>query len=218
MKKKTDVDFLEVINLVHNYELNPVTREIYLHSHYSAGEDESGIEYRMSTQFIKNLNLLDQNNNKNILVHLQSPGGDWTHGMAMFDAVKATKSHVSILAYGEISSMSSIFFQSAPKRIMMPSCEFMIHRGSLSLDGVTTTVQSNAMWNKKTDDRMLKIYAERAINGAYFKTRNMNDSQVVAFIDKKIRKLGDWNLTAEEALHYGFCDGIFGSPGFEKLI
>jgi len=216
-KKKSSVDFLELVNQVHNYDLNPFNREIYLHSHYSGHDEESGIEYRMATQFIKNLHLLDQVGDDNILIHLHSPGGDWIHGMAIFDAIRVAQSSVNILAYGEVSSMSSVLFQAACKRVMMPSCEFMIHRGFLSLEGVATTVQSNAAWNKKTDMTMLQLYAGKAVDGPFFRQRDMSELQVVKFIDQKIRKLGDWNLSAEEAVYYGLADGVLGQPGYESL-
>jgi ATP-dependent protease ClpP protease subunit len=216
-KKRVQIDFSELVNQVHNYDLNSSTREIYLHSHYSSQDEESGVEYRMATQFIKNLYLLNRDSEDDILVHLQSPGGDWVHGMAIYDSIKASVSSVNILAYGEVSSMSSILFQAAHRRIMMPSCEFMIHRGFLSLEGVASTVQSNAAWNKKTDEMMLKIYAKRAVNGSFFRQKEMNELQTMKFIDQKIRKLGDWNLSAEEAVYYGLCDGVFGTDGFEDL-
>ena len=167
-KNSVEIDFLELVNHVHNYDLNLFNREIYLHSHYSGHDEESGIEYRMATQFVKNLHLLDQDSRESILIHLHSPGGDWIHGMAIFDAIKYSSSCINILAYGEVSSMSSVLFQAANKRIMMPSCEFMIHRGFLTLEGVATTVQSNAAWNKKTDMTMLRLYASRAVNGSFF--------------------------------------------------
>lgn len=217
MKKNKDeisLDFIEVINQAHNYDLNFLNREIYLHSHYSSNDEESGIEYRMATQFIKNLHLLDKNSHDNILIHLHSPGGDWIHGMAMYDSIECAKSKINIIAYGEVSSMSSVLFQAAHQRIMMPSCEFMIHRGFLSLEGVATTVQSNAAWNKKTDFRMLQIYAKKAVKGRFFRKRNMNENQTIKYIDKKIRKLGDWNLEAEESVYYGFADGVFGQIDF----
>lgn len=216
-KNNISIDFLELVNHVHNYDLNLLNREIYLHSHYSGHDEESGIEYRMATQFVKNIHLLDQDSQDGILIHLHSPGGDWIHGMAIFDAIKYSSSCVNILAYGEVSSMSSVLFQAANKRIMMPSCEFMIHRGFLTLEGVATTVQSNAAWNKKTDMTMLRLYASRAVNGSFFVKKGMDENHVVKFIDQKIRKLGDWNLSAEEAVYYGFCDGIFGSSGYDSL-
>lgn len=218
-RNKQQVDFLELVGQVHHNNLNPLNREIYLHSHYSSGsgDDEGGVEYRMATQFIKNVHLLDSVSNKNILVYLQSPGGDWGHGMAMFDAIKYANSKVIMVAYAEVSSMSSIIIQAAHKRIMMPNSEFMIHQGFLSLDGVATTVLSDALWNKKTDMVMLKAYTNRAINGKFFKEKNMSEEQVLKYIDRKIKKRGNWNLSAEETVFYGFADGIYGDKGFENF-
>jgi ATP-dependent protease ClpP protease subunit len=216
---KKKVDFVELLGQVHNYDVNLATREIYLHSHYGASgpDEESGVEFRMATTFVKNLHVLDQAGHESILIHLQSPGGDWGHGMAIYDAIHSSQSPIAILAHGEVSSMSGIIFQASQRRVMMPSCEMMIHRGFLSLDGVSSTVQANALWNKKTDLMMLQIYAARAIMGKYFKQANMTHQQVLRYIDRKIQKLGDWNLDAEQAVYYGFADGIFGDPGFETL-
>lgn len=216
-KKKVDPE--TALGQVHSYDVNLSTREIYLHSHYSASgpDEESGVEFRMATTFVKNLHILDQADDSTILIHLQSPGGDWNHGMAIYDAIQHTNSKVVILAHGEVSSMSGIIFQAAEHRIMMPNCELMIHRGFLSLDGVSTTVQANALWNRKTDWKMLQIYSERAINGPYFREREYDHDKVVSFIDKKIQRLGDWNLDAEEAVYHGFADGVFGQPGFETI-
>jgi ATP-dependent protease ClpP protease subunit len=216
-KKVPDLDFIELINQVHNNNLNVLSREIYIHSHYSSNDEDTGIEYKMATQFVKNLHLLNQISSDHILVHLQCPGGDWVHGMAMCDAIQSAPSPVNMLAYGEVSSMSSILFQVAKKRILMPSCEFMIHRGFLTLDGVSTTVQTNADWNKKTDLFMLGMYANKAIHGEFFQKKGMDLKQATKFIDQKIKKLGDWILSAEEAVYYGFADGVFGHKGFESL-
>jgi ATP-dependent protease ClpP protease subunit len=168
-RKKIDPE--AALSQAHNYDVNLLTREIYLHSHYSASgpDEESGVEFRMATTFVKNLHVLDVSGTGPILIHLQSPGGDWGHGMAIFDAIRHAESPVVIVAHGEVSSMSGIIFQAADRRIMMPNCELMIHRGFLTLDGVSTTVQANAIWNKKTDRKMLQIYAERAIKGKFFR-------------------------------------------------
>lgn len=216
---KNKVDYAELLGQVHNYDVNLSTREVYLHSHYSAGghDEEGGVEFRMATTFVKSLHILDQAGTGPILIHLQSPGGDWGHGMAIFDAIQAAKSPIVIIAHGEVSSMSGIIFEAAPRRVMMPNCELMIHRGFLTLDGVSSTVQANAVWNKKIDQRMLQIYAGRAIMGKFFRDKNMTDQQVLNFIDRKIQKVGDWNLDAEQAVQFGFADGIFGQPGFDTL-
>jgi len=212
-----EVDLIDYMNQVHNYDLNIVDREIYLHSHFGVGsdEEEAGIEYRMATQFIKNLHILNKVEQKGILIHFQTPGGDWICGMAIYDAIKLSKSPINILAYGEVASMGVIVLQAAKTRVMTPNCEVMVHRGFVTLEGNTSTVQSNAKWNLKINKRMLQILASRCVNGKYFKAKKMNEVQIMSYIDKRMSKLGDWNLSAEEAVFFGLADGIIGSRGFE---
>lgn len=222
MKKKKspepELDLIEFISQVHNYDLNIVEREIYLHSHFGmvGDEEEGGIEYRMSTQFIKNLHILNRIERRGILLHFQTPGGDWICGMAIYDAIKLSESPISILAYGEVASMGAVVLQAARKRVMTPNCEVMVHKGFVALEGNTSTVQSNAKWNLKINKRMLQILASRCVYGQYFQEKKMSEEQVMAYIDKKLNKLGDWNLDAEEAVYYGLADGIIGNAGFEK--
>ena len=64
---------------------------------------------------------------------------------------------------------------------------------------------------------MLQILASKCIHGKYFKDKNMNEVQVMSFIDKKMSRLGDWNLDAQEAVYYGMADAILGDPGFETI-
>lgn len=217
-RRTSEIDLIEFVGQVHNYDIDVVDREIYLHSHIGmSDEEEAGIEYRMATQFIKNLHLLNKVDQKNILIHFQSPGGDWICGMAIYDAINLSPAPITLLAYGEVASMGAVVFQAAKRRIMTPNCEVMVHKGFVSLEGSTSTVQSNAKWNLKINKRMLQILAARCINGKYFKEKNMNNAQVMTFIDKKMSRLGDWNLDAEEAVYYGMADAILGDKDFETI-
>ena len=91
--------------------------------------------YRMATTFIKNIRLLDQIKNEPIIIHMDSLGGNWGDGMAIYDAIKISRSHVTILVYGQAESMSSIILQAANKRITMPNAYFMCHYGSSASAG-----------------------------------------------------------------------------------
>ena len=55
------------------------------------------------------------------------------------------------------------------------------------------------------------------MNGRFFKNRGYTFSQTVAYINRKIRDKSDWYLSAEEAVDYGFADGILGEKGFETM-
>ena len=101
----------------HNYGCNLRTREIFLHNHFGNNDEENpGVEYKMSNTFIKNLRSLDQENNSDVLIHMQSVGGEWADGMAIFDAITMCRSKVNIIVYGQAESMSSIILQAADRR------------------------------------------------------------------------------------------------------
>jgi DNA polymerase III alpha subunit len=81
----------------------------------------------------------------------------------------------------------------------------------------TMAAKSAIDQNEKNCQRMLEIFAERAISGKYFKERKYSIRRTMTFIDQKIRQSGDWYLSAEEAVYYGFADGILGQKGFESI-
>lgn len=207
----------QLISEIHNHHINHLSREIYLHG-YLDSEDEPGVEYRMATSFVKNLHILDIQGSKNILVHMHTIGGNWSDGMAMFNAIQTSKSPITILAYAQASSMSGVVLQAADKRVMMPDCELMIHHGSMAIDDTTMAVKSAVDQNEKYCKRMLQIFAERAILGKYFKERKYSVKRAMTFIDQKIRHLGDWYLMPDEAIYYGFADGVYGEKGFDTQV
>jgi len=213
---KRNVSVEQLISEIHNHHINHLTREIYLHGHVDADE-EPGVDYRMATSFIKNLHILGLQNSQNILVHMHTIGGSWSDGMAMFNAMRLGKAPVTIMGYAQASSMSGIVFQAADRRVLMPDCELMIHHGSIAVDDTTMAVKSAVDQNEKSCRRMLQIFAEKAILGKYFKERKFSLKRAMTFIDQRIRQAGDWYLMPDEAVYYGFADGIFGEKGFETL-
>jgi len=41
--------------------------------------------------------------------------------------------------------------------------------------------------------------------------------EIARFIDKKLKDLTDWRLSAEEAVAYGFADGVLGKGRFKTI-
>lgn len=215
-KKATATE--QLINDIHTNNINHHSREIYLHGHMDGfDEEEPGVDYRMATKFTKNIHILESQNYKNILIHMHTIGGSWSDGMAMFNIIRLIRSPVTILSYAQASSMSGVLLQAADKRVLLPDCEIMIHHGSLSIDDNTMAVKSAIDQNEKYTKRMLQIFAQRAIMGKYFVDRNYGIKKTMNFIDGKIRHNCDWYLDAEEAIYYGFADGILGQKGFENI-
>lgn len=214
---KRSVSVEQLISEIHNHHINHLNREIYLHGYIEAEDEEPGVDYRMATSFIKNLHILSLQNSQNILVHMHTIGGNWSDGMAIFNAIKFAKAPITIIGYAQASSMSGIVFQAADKRVLMPDCDLMIHHGSIAVDDNTMAVKSAVDQNEKSCQRMLQIFAERAIFGKYFKDRKYSLKRTMTFIDQRIRQASDWYLSPEEAVHYGFADGILGEKGFETI-
>jgi pentatricopeptide repeat protein len=214
LNKKPD-EISQQIADIHERNLNFNTREIYLHSVYGSGE-EVGIDYRVATTFVKNIHLLEHYSRSNILVHAHTIGGDWNDGMMILHAMRLSKCVVNMIAYGQASSMSGIILQGADKRIMMPDCDFMIHHGSVYIEDSSRAAKEAVAWNEKACRRMLHIFAERAKTGKFFKERGDSIGKIKSYIDKKLQSKVDWYLTAEEAIYYGFADGILGEKGFER--
>jgi ATP-dependent Clp protease protease subunit len=205
------------VNQLHDYNIRIKTREIYLHPRIDS--DDGGVEYGMTTQFVKNLDLLANQNSRNILVRMQSPGGSWPDGVAVYDAIISSTAPVTILAYGYASSMTSVILQAADKRVLMPHTEFMVHFGHISDDNSYLNFVSGSDFLKVTTQRMLKLYAKRCIQGEHFKRRYkaITEEKVMQYIDRVIKERGDWFMTPEEAVYFGMADGILGEQGFETI-
>src|SRR5579859_2585533 len=106
---------------------------------YGAGADaaqEPGVEFAMANRFIRNINMCMRVNPETpLVIHMKTCGGDYTEGMAIFDAIKAFPWPVTILNYSHARSMSSLIFQAGNKRVMMPNSYFLFHDGTFGIEG-----------------------------------------------------------------------------------
>ena len=192
---------------IHSYGLDVKNREIFLQNKEEA--ENPGVDYRMSQTFLKNITVLERNGDEPITIYMQSEGGCWYSGMGIYDAIKQSRSKITIVAYNQVESMSSIIFQAADRRVLMPNCNFMCHFGSSELSGDFLSAQNFAMVDKLNMQNMVNIYADRCVKtGEYFKDRQDSLSKVKTYIKRKMKD-GDWYLTAEQAVFYGFADTVF---------
>jgi len=198
---------------LHNYGANIDTREIFLHNYYSSDDDNPGVEYKMSNNFLKNIRALEIKSASPIVIHMQSVGGEWSDGMAIYDAISMSRCHVTMIAYGQAESMSSIIFQAADKRFMTPNTYFMSHYGSTAAGGGYLDVQNWVKYEKYICDIMIDIYAGSCIGGKFFKEKygsSPDVDKVKTYLTRKL-KSGDWYINAEDAVYYGFADGVIDS-------
>ena len=216
---KKNVGSDEIIYDLHEYGINPSSREIFLHRYIHSDAEttgDCGIDHRMAVGFVKNLRFLDNQSNEPIIVHMQSRGGDWNDGIAIYDAIKVSVTPITIIAYAHARSMTSVILQAANMRILAPNCDVVIHQGWWgSEEDRVRGVMSQMEHEKRLQARMMEIYAERCRTGKFFEGQQRRT--VIDYINSQLKERTDWIMTAEEAIHYGFADGVLGQKGFDRI-
>ena len=194
------------------------TRELFLSSDLSDNDNEAMIDHRTANAFIRNLRILNHMSSDPILIHMITCGGDWNYGMAIYDAIKESASETVVLAHAHARSMSSIIPQAATWRVIMPSADFLIHGGTLSLPELNyQSAVSEVKWSEKNYEKMLDIYISRCRDGQFFKREVMDRKAIREWLKGKIAQKQEFYMTAREAVDYGFMDGVLGDEDFENI-
>lgn len=198
--------------LIHLTGLDIENRIIYLNGEDLVENSEPGVDYRMSSKFIKNINMLSNKHGVSdpITIHMNTIGGEWSYGMAIYDAIKSFNGKVTIIAHSWARSMSSIILQAAScrERKITKNSAFMVHFGTAEESGHYLSVKSSMEYQEKTEEIMLSIYAGRCKRGEFFMKNRFSETDTYNYILSQIEKKSDWWMTSQEALYYGFVDEI----------
>lgn len=149
------------IDRFYDYEVYAPTRTIYMGSVENDMEKgESGVDGAMAERVIKALHILDQKDEP-ITIIMNNVGGDWYHGMAIYDAIKNCKSHVTIKVFGYAMSMGGVILQAADHRVLAGNSRFMMHYGYAGWEGHAKTFQKWAKEFDKIDSDMEQLLLEK---------------------------------------------------------
>jgi ATP-dependent Clp protease protease subunit len=160
------------------------------------GGGDNEINAVAAEEVIKAFHLLGSTPDKPITVLLNSFGGCWFNGMAIYDTIKSCQCTVTGIVIGSAMSMGSIILQACDERIIYPNATVMIHDGYESMsDVLPKTFQNWAEYSKKTRQQMYRIYSERS-------------GKPPSFWKKKCA--ADMILSAQEAKAIGLVDKVFG--------
>ncbi len=144
---------------------------------------------------IDRLMYLDLQNNKEIQLIINSPGGYVTSGFAIYDTITNLKSPVSTICSGLAASMGSILLSVGKKgrRFIQPHARVMIHQPSGGARGQASNIEIQANEIIKTKELGARLLAE-------------NTGQSYERIIKDFNR--DYWMGAEESVAYGIVDGI----------
>ena len=142
------------------------------------------------------LYLEGQDNEKDISLYINSPGGSVTAGLAIYDTMQYIKCDVSTICMGMAASMGAFLLSSGAKGKLyaLPNSEIMIHQPSGGAQGQATEIDIVARHILRTREKLNKILAE-------------NTGKPIEQIARDTER--DNFLSAEEALDYGLVDKIF---------
>lgn len=139
---------------------------------------------------------------KPIYVMIDSPGGDVTTGLTLYDIMKYSRAPIyTICAAG--ASMATIVMQAATERLCLPHSRFMLHLPSGGFSGDADEIKTRSELLTSLKDELIDIYIDHGVTaGLVGKTSKEIRKKILIDINKE-----KW-LTTEQALTYGLVDRI----------
>jgi len=153
------------------------------------------IDDNLANSVVAQLLYLDSINHDDIYLYINSPGGDVTAGMAIYDTMNYIESDVSTICVGLAASMGAFLLLSGKKgkRIALENSEIMIHQPLGGARGQATEIKIAA-------ERILKI--KKKLNVIIAEKTNNTINKIEKDTDR------DYFMDAKEAKEYGIIDKI----------
>ena len=141
------------------------------------------------------LYLEGQDNEKDISLYINSPGGSVTAGLAIYDTIKYIKCDVSTICMGMAASMGAFLLSAGTKgkRLALPNSTIMIHQPSGGAQGQATDMRIHTEWILDVKKKLNQMLAEAT-------------GQPLEVIERDTER--DNFMTAQQALEYGLIDKI----------
>jgi ATP-dependent Clp protease protease subunit len=140
---------------------------------------------------------------KDIHMYINSPGGEITSGMAIYDTMNYIKCDVSTICIGMAASMGAFLLAGGTKgkSMALPNAEIMIHQPSGGSQGQATEIEIAAKHILKVRQNMNTIMAANT---------GRTVEEVAAATERD-----NW-LSAQEALDFGLIDSIVTARADDK--
>jgi ATP-dependent Clp protease protease subunit len=146
-----------------------------------------------------------EDNEKDIYLYINSPGGVVTAGMAIYDTMQYIKSDVSTICLGQAASMGALLLAAghAGKRFSLPNSRIMIHQPLGGAQGQATDIEIQAK-------EILRIKKE--INNILVHHTGQTYDNIEKDTDR------DNFMSAEEAKKYGLIDSIITQKTMKETV
>ena len=99
---------------------------------------------------------------REVTVHINSMGGQVTEGVAIYNALKAHRAHVTTICEGFACSIASVIFMAGDDRIMRNASLMMIHEAWMAAGGSAKDLRKAADDLDTVTELSKRAYMERA--------------------------------------------------------
>ena len=154
------------------------------------------IDDGVANSIIAQLLFLDsQSSKEDIKLYINSPGGQVTSALAIYDTMQYVKADVSTICIGMAASGAALLLAAGAKnkRMVLPNSEVLIHQVMGGAQGQATDIDIHAKHILNVKKRLNEILAEHT-------------GKPVEKIEKDADR--DYFMSAEEAKQYGIVDKI----------
>lgn len=139
--------------------------------------------------------LASQNSKDDIKIYINSPGGQVTSALAIYDTMRYVKADVSTICVGMAASAAALLLAAGKKgkRFILPNGEVLIHQVMGGAQGQATDIDIHARHILKIKKRLNEILSAHC-------------NQPLEKIEKDAER--DYFMNAQEAKEYGLVDKI----------
>ena len=154
------------------------------------------IEDNVANLIVAQLLFLESENpDKDIHLYINSPGGDVSSGLAIYDTIQFIKPAVSTMCVGQAASMGALLLAGGAKgkRFCLPHSRVMIHQPLGGFQGQATDIDIHAREILKARERLNQILS-------------LHTGKSLEKIRQDTER--DHFLSSEEAKEYGLIDSV----------
>ncbi|OGI28677.1 MAG: ATP-dependent Clp endopeptidase, proteolytic subunit ClpP [Candidatus Moranbacteria bacterium RIFOXYA12_FULL_44_15] len=139
--------------------------------------------------------LESQNSKEDVKIYINSPGGQVTSALAIYDTMQYIKPDVATICVGMAASAAALLLAAGKKgkRTVLPNSEVMIHQVMGGAQGQATDIDIHARHILKIKQTLNEILAKHT-------------GQKLEKVEKDAER--DYFMSAEEAKAYGVVDKI----------
>lgn len=149
----------------------------------------------LAERVVRQLLLLEEQDDEPIKVFIDSPGGDADAGYAIFDMMRFVKPRIYTIGMGLVASAGALVLLAAEKdyRIGLPNSHYLIHQPLSGTRGVASDIEIHANEIEKMKARINKLISEET-------------GKPLEQVEKDTDR--DFWMGAEEAKEYGLISRI----------